>query len=220
MERVKVLKSNLSERAYETIREMILRLQLKPGERIPEERISEHIQGSRTPVREALRRLNEEGLVRSYPGRYSEVAVYDQNDIKQIGQLRLAQDILSCNLAILNGSNAEFNELRHLAQECEQHARSGNIYERIVYDSKFHIKIAEIGKNEMLVQNQINLYMKIHLIQISKYTSIEDSVYQIKNHEDIIEGLYERDFKKVKASLCEHLQSFYNMDPEFIEMFL
>src|SRR5690554_1829361 len=100
-------KKSLSEMAYDKIKEMILHLEIKPGERIPEERITEIVKCSRTPVREALRKLNEEGLVVSYPGRYSEVAKYSKEDIKKIGELRLAQDLLACQLAIRHGSNSE-----------------------------------------------------------------------------------------------------------------
>jgi DNA-binding GntR family transcriptional regulator len=212
--------SNLSKKVYEQIKRMILHLEIKPGERIPEEKLANFVNGSRTPVREALRKLANEGLVNIYPRRFSEVAYYDEEAVKQIGVVRLSQDLLSCQLAIMHGSNADFALLRQLAEKCEIGAKSGNIYERIAFDSEFHLQIAEIGGNKFLIQNQKKLYLLIHLIQISKYTSVEDSIAQIQNHKDIVEALYNRDFEKIKVVVCKHLQSFYNIDQENIDMYI
>lgn len=212
-------KTSLSHQAYKQIKHMILHLEMKPGERIPEEKLANLVNGSRTTVREALRKLANEGLVNIYPRRFSEVAYYDEEAVKQIGVLRLSQDILSCQLAIRYGSDADFSELESLAQKCEDGAKRGNIYERIKFDSDFHLKIAEIGRNELLIQNQKRLYLMIHLIQISKYTNVQDSISQIREHRDIIDALYSRDLKKVKLAVCKHLQSFYDIDKEIIEMY-
>jgi DNA-binding GntR family transcriptional regulator len=213
-------KMSLSQQSYEQIKKMILHLEIKPGERIPEEKISEIVNGSRTPVREALRKLGDEGLVTIYPGRYSEVTYYNKETIKAIGELRLAQDLLSCQLAIRHGSNSDFAMLKQVSEECEMSAKKGDVYERIAFDLKFHLEIAKIGKNELLIQNQDKLYLKIHLIQISKYTNIDDSISQIKKHKDIIHALYERDYKKMKTLVCEHLEEFYDIDQEIINMYL
>ena len=214
MEKLKKQKGNLSEQAYDQIKNMILHLAIKPGERIPEEKLTGVIKGSRTPVREALRKLSEEGLVNIYPGRFSEVAYYDQEAVKQIGLIRLSQDLLSCQLAIKYGSNADFDLVSQLAEKCEMGAKNGNIYERIAFDSELHLQIARISGNEFLIKNQEKLYQIIHLIQIAKYTGIKDSVMQIANHKDIIEALYKRDYKMIKVATTKHLQSFYNIDEE------
>lgn len=216
----RTVKKNLSQEAYEKIKAMILHLEVKPGERIPEEKFASVVSGSRTPVREALRRLSDEGLVKIHPGRYSEVAYYDEESIKQIGLLRLSQDLLSCQLAVLHGSNSDFAILQQLAEKCEEGAKSGNVYERITYDLDFHLHIAEIGGNKLLIQNQKKLYMLIHLIQISKYRSVDESLKQINNHGQIIEALYARDFPTLKSVICNHLQSFYNIDQGIIDMYL
>lgn len=217
--RKKTKKRKMSEIAYDQIKHMIMHFELKPGECIPEEKIAKIINSSRTPVREALLKLNEEGLVKTYPGRFSKVADFDEEDVKQIGMVRLSQDILSCQLAIRNGSNRDFDKLKKIAKQCEASAKEGNVYERIVLDSEFHIEISKIGRNEILIQNQERLYTIINLIQISKYTNIEDSVAQIESHQDMIEAFYNRDSKRTNNIVCNHLQSFYNIDQEIIDMY-
>ncbi|HEY8361652.1 MAG TPA: GntR family transcriptional regulator [Tissierellaceae bacterium] len=211
---------SLNQKAYEKIKSMIMNLELKPGDRIPEEKIAHIINSSRTPVREALRKLSHEGLVTIYPDRFSEVTYYDEDDVKQIGVLRLSQDLLSCRLAIMNGSNADFEALEIIANKCEESARKGDVYGRIEYDSEFHLEIAKIGGNRFLIEEQEKLYQKIHLIQISKYTNIEDSIKQIKQHKNIIEALYDRDYDRIKVLVCEHLKSFYGIDQYIIDMYI
>lgn len=220
MKNITTQKMSMSQQAYEKIKNMILHLEIKPGERIPEEKITELVNGSRTPVREALRKLDDEGLVTIYPGRFSEVAYYDKAIVKEIGELRLAQDLLSCQLAIRNGSNSDFTNLKAIAEQCEMSAKKGDVYERIAFDLAFHLEIAKIGRNELLIQNQNKLYMKIHLIQISKYTNINDSIDQIKKHKDIISAFYERDYRKIKTLVCEHLEGFYDIDQDIIDMYM
>lgn len=211
--------NHLSETVYHQIKEMILHLKFKPGERIPEEKLTNIVSGSRTIVRQAMHRLSDDGLVTIYPRRFSEVAYYDEPAIKQIGVLRLSQDLLACGLAIRNGSDSDFSYLQQIADKCEQGAKSGNIYERIVYDNEFHLQITKIGRNTFLIENQRKLYLRVHLIQISKYTNVEDSVAQISNHNTIIEALYKRDFSMIKESVCNHLQNFYDIDQEIVDMY-
>lgn len=213
-------KKNLSVEAYDHIKQMILHLEIKPGERIPEERIASQLGSSRTPIREALRKLSAEGLVQLYPKRFAEVCNYSQDSVRQIGALRLSQDILSAQLALHYGSNADFAYLRTLADKCEEGARIGNIYDRIKNDCDFHMGIAQISGNQMLIKYQQELYMRIHLIQISKYSSIEDSLMQIQHHHDIVDALTNRDFQRTKKIICTHLQNFFDIDKALISQYV
>lgn len=212
-------RSSLSKIAYDKIKKMILNMDIKPGERIPEDRVAGFVGGSRTPVREALQALSREGLVNIYPRRYSEVALYDAQAVREVGVLRLSQDFLSCQLAMLYGTEGGFRQLRELARECEEGARSGNIYDRISYDSEFHLQIARMGGNRQLIRRQEELYLKIHLIQISKYTGVPDSLLQIRHHREIIEALEMRDYPRLADCLCDHLQQFYMIDAEILRFY-
>jgi len=215
----KIKSNHLSEKVYHQIKDMILHLKFKPGEHIPEEKLTSFVNGSRTIVRQAMHRLSDDGLVNIYPRRFSEVAYYDEPAIKQIGVVRLSQDLLACGLAIRNGSDSDFSYLQQIADKCEEGAKIGNIYERIAYDNEFHLQITKIGRNNFLIENQRKLYLRVHLIQISKYTNVKDSVAQISNHNTIIDALYKRDFAMIKESVCNHLQNFYAIDQKIIDLY-
>ena len=146
MNKEKETNANLSQTVYDYIMKMLLKQEIKCGEKISEENISERLNISRTPIREALRLLASQGLLVIYPKRFAEVVTFSENDKQQIGIVRLNQDIFSAKLAIQNGSNADFLNLSRIADECEQYAKEDDMYMRITTDCRFHLMLAEIGK--------------------------------------------------------------------------
>ena len=163
--------------------------------------------------------MASEALVTIKPNRSAVVAEFTDKEIRDIGSIRLVQDILSAELASYYGSAANFEELKHLAAACEQAAEQGNIYERIRADGDFHLKIAEISGNTILYQHQKAIYQQIHLIQISKYTSIEDSLQQIHHHLPIIEAICNSELSKLRQLVCMHIQDFYQIDPYLLKCY-
>lgn len=202
---------NLSDQVHEYIKSMILKNEIKPDEKIPEERIAAQLGVSRTPIREAVRVLAAQGLVRIYPNRFAEVVSFSQKEIEDIGFLRINLDAIAVQYAIQYGSNADFLRLKSIADECKAAALAGDVYNRIKKDCDFHIELTRIGKNETLLRMQQDLYLKIHLIQATKYLDVEDSLKKIEHHDLIVQYLIQRDVDKVLDSLYKHLSSFYNI---------
>lgn len=208
------------DQAYYKIKNMIMEQELKMGEKIPEEKIVSYIGGSRTPVREALRRLAAEGLVVLSPRRYAAVSSFDAEDIRRLNMLRLSNDILSFWLAIQNGTDAEFNRLQELADMCAQAANAHRPAERVQLDISFHLYISEIGKNPFLYEQQKNIYQKVQLINISMYTDGGDAQPLNQQHNAIVNSLRSRDFLAARLALRNHLQHFYQLDENMIRDFL
>ena len=82
-----------NEQVYLQIRDMIFHNILKPGQKLMEDELATLLQTSRTPVREALRKLSSEGLITIYPKRYAEVTYFTAEMIKKLGVVRMSQDI-------------------------------------------------------------------------------------------------------------------------------
>ena len=208
-----------SSEIYEKIKEMILSRELLQGDRIPEERIAESLDGSRTPVREALRLLAAEGLVEISPRHGATVAVYDEAAVSEIGAVRLSQDILAIRLAIRHGSYQDFLDMQQIVTECEDCARKGDIPGFIKADMEFHMAIAELSRNHVLIDNQKRLYQITRLVQASRYLDPEKSLQDVRHHRDILKGLITRDFKLACNALCDHLQDYYLIDPSVVSAF-
>ena len=205
--------------AYEYLKDQIFHLKILPGEKISELQISSQLSISRTPVHDAIRSLAAEGLVTIKASRSAIVAEFSDKEIKDIGTIRFAQDILSAELASYYGSAADFEVLEQLAALCEDAAEKGDVYERIKADLDFHLKIAEISGNASLYQHQKSIYQQIHLIQISKYTSIEDSLLQIHYHRPIINAIRNGEHETTRKLIGEHLKNFFQVEPYLLKCY-
>lgn len=208
-----------SDQVYQHIKDLILRFVLKPSQRIQEDEMANMLQTSRTPVREALRRLNSEGLVTIYPKRYAEVTYFTPEMVKHLGVIRMSQDILSGHLAIYYGSDAEFAQLRRFSEECEAASNSRDLYGRITADCNFHLKITEIGKNDLLLRYQKEVYLRVHLLQL-QYTTLEDDTdKRIHHHAALIDALCCRDEEAFITTVARRCQQMYNLDPKIMELY-
>lgn len=211
--------SSQSELAYEKIKEMIFHMELLPGARVPELQISAKLSISRTPIHDALRRLAAEGLVSIGHNRGATVTCFTDDEVKEIGAIRLSQDILSAQLASYYGSASDFDYLSHLADLCEEASSKGDVYGRIQTDNDFHLAIANITGNARLIRQQQALYQQIHLIQISKYVDVAHSLIQIHHHRPIVAALRSGDQDELRSLICQHIKDFYRLDPYLIKCY-
>ncbi|MGE4549136.1 MAG: GntR family transcriptional regulator [Intestinibacillus sp.] len=203
----------LGERVYEYIKEMILRGDITSGEKIPEQKIVEQLNVSRTPVREAVRRLAGDGLIVFTPNKSAEIIRVDAKFKRDLGVVRFTTDCLSAILALQNGSNADFESLRELSGKCQEAQQEGDLWSRIRYDSAFHMRLVEISGNALLVEIQKNLYVKAQFAQTHTLLHKEgtDSC-DVRQHEEIISALFARDPERVMSAIRQHLLPFYGID--------
>lgn len=196
---------------------MLFRMELLPGARIPELQLSAKLSISRTPIHDALLRLESDGLVTIGPNRGATVKSFSNEEIREIGEIRLLQDIFAAQLAAHYGSASDFDHLNHLADACEGAAAGGDVYGRIQMDSDFHLEISRISRNSRLISQQESLYQQIHLIQVSKYTDIEDSLVQIHHHKPIVSAIRCGDLEEIRSLICLHVKDFFYIDPYLLK---
>lgn len=208
-----------SEQVYQYVKKLIMHNQLKPGQKILEDEIADALQTSRTPVREALRKLSSEGLVTIYPKRHTEVTYFTQEMASSLGVMRMTQDILSGHLAIYYGSDAEFARLRGLADFCEECHKSNDLYGRISADRDFHLYITSIGKNYMLMKYQEEVYSRLHLLQL-QLSFHDETQKRNSHHENIIKALMERNTAAYIQTVVNRCQEMYDLDAKVVELFL
>ncbi len=209
----------LSEPAYQHILSMIMTKQLMPGDRIPETRIAEEFNISRTPVRDAMRQLSNEGLIEIFPNRFAQVRVYSQEAIQEIGILRVALDTMAVKLAGLYGSRADFLHLMDLAEQCSQAATADDGENCRHYDSAFHSGLAQIAGNSLLLKFHKELQRRVEFIQLHNPTPIENGECHLRQHKEIAEALMEHDEQRALNLITDHLTSFYALRDNFPEKF-
>lgn len=198
---------------------MIFHLELLPGEKISEPQIAAKLQLSRTPVHNALLQLCAEGLVCLEPNKGATVMQFSDDEIRQLGTVRLSQDILSAELASYHGNAVDFNNLMALAEEGNKAAEEGNKYKRIKIDYEFHLKIVEIAGNSFLYRQQYKLYQQSYLIHVSHYTNIPDSLAQVSHHIPLVEAIRTGNIAEIRNLTCTHLKDFYKIDDYILNNF-
>jgi DNA-binding GntR family transcriptional regulator len=194
---------------------MILSMQMKPAERISEEKIAKYFGSSRAPIREALKRLAHEGLVNLYPNRYAEVANYSDELVKQIGVVRVFHDIAAIKLVVLFGCKADFNKMRELAEDCYLAAKEGNTALRIRKDCEFHMELSNISKNQQLCKFAKELYIRIEFIQAFRYVDLIGLEEQFKEHSTIIDLLVNRQEEEAIEYLTRHNSRFHRISEQY-----
>lgn len=207
--------ASLSEPVYEYLRDAILTMEIKPGEKIPEATIAEKFGVSRTPIREVMRRLENEGLIKIYPNRFAEVVSFTNSDISNLGIVRLSLDVTAIKLAIFYGSNADFLKLKEIAEECHQAAKEGDRSRRIKLDSRFHLEISKISRNPIIEKYQSQILLQIELIQASRYKDSENAAALTKPHFAIVDAMMERNEALAVRLVKEHLTGFYELNKTF-----
>lgn len=201
----------VSEQIYQYLIDMILSLKIKPGDRIPEAAIAKQFEISRTPIREALRDLAKDGIINVYPKRFSEVAIYDEDKVKEIGITRICLDSLSFKLALYYGSRADFERLRVYANRCYEMAIKNDILHRIKSDSDFHWELCKMSKNRSLMNIQKSLLIQIEYLQAANYLQAEDPKTQFESHIRIVEALENGDLNLGLTEIIEPIIRFYNL---------
>lgn len=212
-------KSNLCHRVYDYVKDQVMSLQLKPGAKITEATLVEELQISRTPIREGLRLLAQDGVVVLHPNRFVEVSSFSEKDVHDIGALRISLDVLAAKLAVFHGSNSDFSKLQKLAQQCAEASKRGDIQARARLDCDFHLFLAEISKNKFLYGFQKELYTRVQMILITRYSSSNSVPSNGAGHSEIVDALFERDEAKVISCIRSHLVSFYEVDKSLPEDF-
>jgi DNA-binding GntR family transcriptional regulator len=143
------------DQAYQTVRDGIISGQYPPSSRITEQEIAEAAGVSRTPVREALRRLHAEGLVEFQANHGAVVTDWSDADADEVFELRAMLESHGASRAALNATPAQRQELRDLAEEQHRHSleRGEGHLERIgELNSRFHRRLQEAANSPRLAR--------------------------------------------------------------------
>lgn len=208
---VKPFGSNMAEEIYQYLIDMILSLEIKPGDHVPEAQIAQKFGVSRTPIREALRDLARKGIINVYPNRYAEVAVYDEQRVRELGIAKIAMDRLSINLAIYYGSRVEYARLREYAEQCYDAAKSQDTLNRVKADMDYHYELCKIGKNRTLMEFQHTLLLQLSYLQAARFLKAEDPKEQYDTHIKIIDALYRGDVEEGRRLITLPSVEFYDL---------
>lgn len=196
-------RQSLSEQVYQYIKRLILSGEILGGERIPEEKVARQFGVSRTPIREALSRLEEYGLIQMKPRSYAAVVALEPQEAGQLAVIRAQLETLAVSLLSDCGTDEDFRALDLMAQECNALIAGGDIAGAFEKDSRLHLEIARRTGNRHLYEIYEKLDAKIQLLRLVLRLPKEKLILYIRHHNEII-SLMQRGDKESAVALMKH----------------
>ena len=196
----------LREVVCESLRDAIRRGVLKPGERLMEIQLAEELGVSRTPVREAIRKLELEGYVIMMPRRGTYVASMSIRDINEIFEIRTALESLSNGLAAERITDEELESLQRLLVMIGGYVEAGNMDKIVETDIEFHDLLYRAARNSRLVGIISNLreqLTRFRTLSMSYSGRLETT---LEEHREIVEAIAEGDVKRAKKAAEHHME--------------
>lgn len=198
----------LSERTYDIIKSAIIGLYLKPGELITVEDISEQLGVSRTPIRTALNRLIEEGLVEIITGKGTFVTCLTEKQAIDMLSVRELLECYSIQSATILRTDEDLDDLEYLLTKQELLMKGKRISQQdfLTYDSEFHNLISKISKNEYLEKQLCNMYSNSMRYLIA--STVENiSLIAMDEHRELYEQIKNQDSEKAKLYMQKHMRN-------------
>ncbi|MBC5743198.1 GntR family transcriptional regulator [Lachnospiraceae bacterium MD308] len=195
---------------FNTLRQAILRGELKPGERLMEIQLANKLGVSRTPIREAIRKLELEGLVLMIPRKGAEVADITEKSLKDVLEVRRALEELSVKLTCDRITKEEIKELEQAAENFRKTMKSKDITEIAEADVRFHDVIYTATKNQKLIQLLNNLHEQMYRYRIEYLKDEEVYPKLLKEHKEIIERINRGEKEEAARIVCEHIDNQVN----------
>ena len=192
---------------FHTLREAILKGELKPGERLMELQLASKLGVSRTPIREAIRMLEQEGLAVTIPRRGAEVARMTEKDMKDVLQIREVLDELAVRLACDNITKEEIKELEKQMLQFENSTKQGDIKKIAEADVAFHDTIYHAAGNAKLVTMLDNMREQIYRYRVEYLKEGETRDVLVKEHEELTKAIRERDVERAKQLSFQHIEN-------------
>ena len=192
----------LRDEVFNTLRERILKGVYKPGERLMEIHLADQLGVSRTPIREAIRMLELEGLVKMVPRKGAQVAKISKEDLQDVLEVRKALDTLSVKLACERITEDEIKLLNNAEREFEKALASKDVREIAEADVAFHDVIHAATKNGRLKSMISNLAERIYRYRFEYIKQQSDGGKTLMlEHREIMRCIEGRDVESaVKAT--------------------
>ncbi|AQS57849.1 GntR family transcriptional regulator [Desulforamulus ferrireducens] len=200
----------LREIVFETLREAILSGKLEPGERLMEIQLAEEMGVSRTPVREAIRKLELEGFVVMIPRKGAYVAGISQKDVTDVFEVRAALEALAAGLAAERATDEEIEQLdRSLLAYSEQTIKQ-DINGIVKSDTDFHDLLYKCSRNarlETIITHLREIIQRVRTVSLSQPGRSRDAV---EEHRQIVDAIAERNVELAQNLAREHIYNAEN----------
>jgi DNA-binding GntR family transcriptional regulator len=196
---------SLSDEAYFRIRDLIVSLDLPPGAIVSERDLMERLGVGRTPVREALRTLAQEGLVEVYPRRGIFVSSVDVRDLGSLSEIRAVLESYAARLAAERATAAERREAGALSEELDRTVGARRLIE---LDQRIHRHVYRCTHNPFLEKTLNEYYvltLRIWFLALDRVERLDEAVQE---HRELMTAIRDRDPDRAEETMRRHVRGF------------
>lgn len=204
------MRRRMSDYVYDEVLRAILEHRFRPGERLSIPDLSRNLKVSQMPVRQAIDRLGEEGLIDIRPRSGTFIAQADARDIAETFDIRRALDNLAAESAVLHVCDQDISELRDYIRQMDGFAALGSegmrAHDRINWE--FHLLIVRLSHNEKLYEmyRQLNAHLQIARVHVSSHDWASRVPLAQAEHRAMVSALEDRSAEKLSAVLATHVE--------------
>ncbi|WP_457578016.1 GntR family transcriptional regulator [Desulfomarina sp.] len=200
-------RSIMREEVYNTLLKWIMEGELRPGEKLLDKELAEHMGVSRTPVREALRRLEDKELVESSANRWTRVSEVSIKEPERIYPIIWTLEELAVSLAVLHLTQEDFEKMEvantalGIALDTEDPVKAS------LADIQFHDVFIERSGNHHLVTILRDLKIKYRRVEVTYFEGYASAKYSLEEHYDILDALRSGDVEGAQAKIRSNWQN-------------
>ena len=192
---------------FNTLRQAILTGEMKPGERLMEIHLANKLGVSRTPIREAIRKLELEGLVTMIPRRGAEVAQITWKNLKDVLEVRRALDVLAVELACDRMTQGELQELYRACENFSEATKTQKVREIAEADVALHDIIVASTRNNRLIQLVNNLSEQMYRYRFEYIKDSSQHQRLIQEHQDLYQSILHKNKELAAEAVCKHIDN-------------
>ena len=195
---------------FENLRGAIVEGKLKPGQRLMEVQLAEQLGVSRTPVREAIRKLELEGLVVMIPRKGAYVANMSLKDVIDVLEIRASLEGLAASLAAERITDEDIKKLESIVEEFNDSINQSDVEALLRKDVEFHECIFKSTHNKKLHQLINSLWEQVYRFRVTYISDYDSTVNIVEEHKMILDAIKRRDSKLAKQYAMQHIQTAEN----------
>ncbi|MCX4728190.1 GntR family transcriptional regulator [Streptomyces sp. NBC_01306] len=199
----------LGDSVYEAVKAMVMDHEIRPGARVGIEALARTLQVSPTPVREALARLESDGLVtkRSLAG-YRATELLTPQGLEELFEMRLLLEPTAAALAAVHADDQQLDSIESLVQEMRDRPGSGERYavyrEFAAGDQRFHDSIARAASRPLLADAVSRLHSHLHIFRLSSIQGAAEPT--LAEHDRILRAVLRRSPERAAEAMTDHLR--------------
>ena len=190
---------------FNTLRQAIITGEFAPGERLMEISLANRLGVSRTPVREAIRKLELEGLVIMIPRKGAQVARITEKNLRDVIEIRTVLEEFAAVLACERIDQSGLHDLRQAHEDFFRSVENGDILDIVDNDETFHDTIFRATNNDRLISIINNLREQFYRYRMEYVKDIRQRSNLVEEHRELLDAISSRDSIKAKELMKTHL---------------